>query len=451
MILFSGCNGRFSRTQRAPLSLLYALYQFLGWLFLLAVFPFVFVYTRFSPKLRHSMWQRLGFIDDIRIDENKTLRIWLHAASVGEVQVARALIVQIKQQLPEAAIVLSTVTRQGFSVAAAQVPADVARIYAPLDLIGIVDRTLKTIRPTVYVCLETELWPCIIRQAHRNGVILLLLNGRLSERSCSGYRKIKGFMRDLLGCFSRIAVIQGDDAKRFRAIGANPARIRILGNAKFDQTALPAEPGLTEHYRQRLALHADQPVLVTGSTHTGEEAMLLDVVRVLQQRLPDLVWVVAPRHLRRLAEVEKLFREKKLPFVRLSEISGQGRGSDVVLVDTMGELAGLYSVATYVFCGGSFVDRGGHNILEAAVWGKPVFYGPSMKDFSDARALLEAENAGFCSKTPQELAQKLLYFINAPEEYAAAGKRALKVAGRQQGAARRQVALLKEVLDPAIP
>lgn len=395
------------------------------------------------------MRQRLGCLNDIRIAEDKNLRIWLHAASVGEVQAARALIPQIRKQLPEAAIVLSTVTRQGFAVAAAQIPVDVVRIYAPLDLIGIVDRTLKVIRPTVYVCLETELWPSIIRQAYRNGAILLLLNGRLSERSYSGYKKIKGFMRDLLCCFSRIAVIQGDDAKRFRALGANPARIRILGNAKYDQTTVPADPDLADRYRRLLGLHADQPVLVTGSTHTGEEAMLLDVVRTLQQRLPDLVWVVAPRHLRRLAEVEKLFLEKRLPFNRLSEIGEQGRDTDVVLVDSMGDLAGLYSVASYVFCGGSLVDRGGHNILEAAAWGKPVFYGPSMKDFSDARALLEAENAGFCSKTPQDLAQKLLYFVNAPEEYAAAGKRALKVANRQQGAARKQIALLKEVLDSA--
>lgn len=429
--------------------MLYALYQFFGWFFFIAVFPFVFVCTRFSPKHHQSMRQRLGSFNDIGIDENKTLRIWLHAASVGEVQVARALIAQIRQQLPEAAIILSTVTRQGFSVATAQMPSEVTCIYAPLDLIGIVNRTLKVVRPTVYVCLETELWPSIIRQAHRNGVILLLLNGRLSERSFAGYKKIKRFMGDLLRCFAKIAVIQGSDAKRFRALGAHPASIRILGNAKYDQAATPVEPDLAGHYRQLLALHPDQPVLVTGSTHTGEEAMLLDVVRALQQRLPDLVWVVAPRHLRRLGEVENLFREKSLPFVRLSEISKQVRHADVVLVDTMGELAGLYSVARYIFCGGSLVDRGGHNVLEAAIWGKPVFYGPSMKDFADARALLEAENAGFCVESPQELTDKLLHFIDTPEEYTAAGIRARKVAGRQQGAARKQIALLKEVLGPA--
>jgi 3-deoxy-D-manno-octulosonic-acid transferase len=417
----------------------------------IALFPFIFVATWFSPKHRHSMRQRLGGLNDIRIDETKPLRVWLHAASVGEVQAARALIPQIRQQLPEAAVVLSVVTSPGFAVAEAQMSEDVVCIYAPLDLVGIVDRALRAIRPTIYVCLETELWPAMIRQAHRQGVLLLLLNGRLTERSFSRYRKIQGFMAKLLGRFSRIAVIRGEDAKRFRALGANPARIRILGNAKYERRAGPPDSALAGQYRQMLALHEKQPVLVTGSTHGGEEAMLIGVVRTLQQRLPDLVWVVAPRHLRRLAEIEGLFRAEGIPFVRLSEIREQGRNADVVLVDTMGELAALYSVATYVFCGGSLVERGGHNVLEAAAWGRPVFYGPSMKDFLDAQALLEAENAGFCCQDPQELAAKLLSFVDAPEEYAAAGRRALKVAGRQQGAARKQVALLREVLHAATP
>jgi 3-deoxy-D-manno-octulosonic-acid transferase len=195
-----------------------------------------------------------------------------------------------------------------------------------------------------------------------------------------------------------------------------------------------------------LNIHLQQPVLVTGSTHTGEEAMLIEVFRSLQQRLPDLVWVVAPRHLRRLTEVETLFEEQGLATMRLQQVQEQGRSTEVVLVDSMGELAGLYSIATYVFCGGSFVKRGGHNVLEAAVWGTPVFYGPHMADFSDAKALLEAENAGFCVKTPQELTSRLLYFIEKPEEYAVAGRGALKVTRRQQGSARKQVALIKEAL-----
>ena len=426
--------------------MLYTLYQFFGWLFFIVVFPFASVYIGFSGKHRQGLRQRFGLVEAVPLDEDKPVRIWLHAASVGEMQVAKALLPEIKKQLPEASIVVSTGNRHGLAVATQLLPDDVPCFFAPLDLIGVVNRTLKTIRPTIYVCLETELWPNIIRQAQQHGAMLFLLNGRLSANSYVGYRKIKGLMQDLLSCFVKISVIQGSDAKRFRALGADPTRMRILGNAKYDQTITLTDSGLAGHYRQMLNIHLQQPVLVTGSTHTGEEAMLIEVFRSLQQRLPDLVWVVAPRHLRRLTEVETLFEEQGLATMRLQQVQEQGRSTEVVLVDSMGELAGLYSIATYVFCGGSFVKRGGHNVLEAAVWGNPVFYGPHMADFSDAKALLEAENSGFCVKTPQELTSRLLYFIEKPEEYAVAGRGALKVARRQQGSARKQVALIKEAL-----
>jgi 3-deoxy-D-manno-octulosonic-acid transferase len=426
--------------------LLYTLYQLFGWLFFIAVFPFACVFLGLSGKHRQGLRQRFGRVEDVQLDEDKPVRIWLHASSVGEIQVAKALIPEIKRQLPEASIVVSTGNRHGMAVAAQLLPEDVPCFFAPLDLIGIVNRTLETIRPTIYVCLETELWPNMIRQAQQHGAKLFLLNGRLSEKSFAGYRKIKGFMSDLLSCFTKISVIQGGDAKRFRALGADPASIRILGNAKYDQSTTQADPHPAERYRRMLDIHRRQPVLVTGSTHTGEEEMLIEVFRALQQRLPDLVWVVAPRHLRRLTEIEKLFAEQGIATMRLRQVQEQGRGTEVVLVDTMGELAGLYSMATYVFCGGSLVERGGHNVLEAATWGTPVFYGPHMADFSDAKALLEAEGAGFCVKTPRELASRLLYFVERPEEYAVAGRSALKVAGRQQGSAQKQIALIKEDL-----
>ena len=426
--------------------MLYTLYQLFGWLLFIVVFPFACVYLGLSGKHRQGLRQRFGHVEDVPLDENKPVRIWLHASSVGEIQVARALISEIKKQLPEASIVVSTGHRQGLIMAANQLPDDVPCFFAPLDLIGIVNRTLKTIRPTIYVCLETELWPNIIRQAQHHGAKLFLLNGRLSESSYVGYRKIKGFMQDLLSCFTKISVIQGGDAKRFRGLGADPAHIRILGNAKYDQSITLSDPNLAKRYRQMLDIHRQQPVLVTGSTHTGEEAMLIEVFRALQQRLPDLVWVIAPRHLRRLTEIEKLFEDQGIPTMRLRQVQEQGRSTEVVLLDTMGELAGLYSMATYVFCGGSLTERGGHNVLEAAAWGTPVFYGPHMTDFSDAKALLEAEHAGFCVKNPQELTNRLLYFVERPEEYAVAGRGALKVAARQQGSARKQVELIKEVL-----
>jgi len=426
--------------------LLYNLYKLLGWLFFMAISPFACVYLVFSGKHRQGLRQRFGDVEDVPLDEDKPVRIWLHAASVGEIQIVKALINEIKKQLPEASIVVSSGNRHGIAVATNQLPKDVPCFFAPLDLIGIVNLTLQTIQPTIYICLETELWPNIIRQAQHHGAKLFLLNGRLSENSYAGYKKVQGLMRDLLACFTKISVIQGIDAKRFRALGADPTRIRILGSAKYDQPITKADCNLTKHYRQILNFHNQQPVLVTGSTHTGEEAMLIKVFRALQQRLPDLVWIVAPRHLQRLTEIETLFKTQGITSMRLRQAQEQGRSAEVVLVDTMGELASLYSIATYVFCGGSLVKRGGHNVLEAAAWGIPVFYGPHMDDFLDAKALLETENAGFCVNTSQELVGRLLYFIEKPEEYAVAGRSALKVANRQQGSAQKQIALIKEDL-----
>ncbi|MBU3937486.1 MAG: 3-deoxy-D-manno-octulosonic acid transferase, partial [Proteobacteria bacterium] len=321
--------------------MLYSLYQLTGWLIFIVVSPFACIYLAISGKHRQGLRQRFGHVEDVQLDEEKSIRIWLHAASVGELQVALALIPEIKKQLPEVSIVVSTGNRHGLAMATQRLPEDVPCFFAPLDLIGIVNRTLKTIRPTIYVCLETELWPNIIRQAQHHGAKLFLLNGRLSANSYVGYRKIKSFMQDLLSCFTKISVIQGDDAKRFRALGADPANIRILGNAKYDQIVTQTDSNLGGHYRQMLGLHLQQPVLVTGSTHTGEEAMLVEVFRSLQERLPDLVWIVAPRHLRRLTEVEKLFKEQGIATMRLRQVQEQGRSTDVVLIDTMGELAGL--------------------------------------------------------------------------------------------------------------
>lgn len=429
----------------------YTAYQLVSWLLFIVAAPFFLLYILTTGKHRQGLKQRLGFLPEIGFPKNKTIRIWLHAASVGEVQVARALIAQIHQALPEAAIILSTVTRQGYAVANNQLPEDVVCIFAPLDLMGIVNLAINKIRPDIYICLETEIWPNILKQVGKFGAKIILLNGRLSENSFAGYSRIKPFIKEILAGFSLVAVIHEGDAARYKALGVAEEKLRILGNAKYDLTAVQTDPQLAGSYRAILGLHQEQPVLVTGSTHTGEEKLLIDVFRSIQQRLPDLVWVVAPRHLRRLEEIERLLDEHEIAHQRLSNIKEHGRTTDVVLVDYMGELANIYSIARYVFCGGSLVDRGGHNVLEAAVWGRPVFYGPSMKDFTDAKELLESKNAGFSVCDPMDLAAKIIHFEDHPQEYEAAGKRALQVARTQIGSADKQVALIKEVLAGTRP
>ncbi len=257
-------------------------------------------------------------------------------------------------------------------------------------------------------------------------------------------------MQEVLSCFSVISVIQEQDGERFRALGAVDNTVTVQGNAKYDLTFWESSPEETAaHYRQLLGLAEGQPMLIAGSTHAGEEEMLLQVFEALQRdkRFEELVLLLAPRHLNRLPEVETLLTSADVSFQSYSEVCRQGRVARVVLVDLVGELARLYSAATYVFCGGSLVEYGGHNIMEAAAFGRPVIYGPSMKDFADAVTLLESAAAGFQVHNTAELIDMVRYWAGHPDEWQAAGQRARTVCERQQGSAGRQVALIKDVLE----
>jgi 3-deoxy-D-manno-octulosonic-acid transferase len=429
--------------------LLYGLYQLLGWLTFIIVFPFFLVYSLCTGRYREGLGQRFGFLGVAGQKQNQAMTIWLHGASVGEVLLARILIKELAKILPKADFVLSTMTEQGMLVARKPAEVNVRCIYAPLDLVGMVGRPIQKIRPALYICLETELWPAFLLKAKKAGVKLVLLNGRLSERSFQRYQLVKGFMKGILSSFSMISVVQLSDAKRYMILGAEPGKVRVLGNAKYDQNMESLALESEEKYRSWLNLRPGQPLLVAGSTHTGEEEMLLSVFLDLKKAtgMQDLIWVVAPRHLQRLNEVEGMLKQKQVPFERLSDVKVTERKADTVLVDSVGDLAGLYSVASYVFCGGSLVERGGHNIMEAAILGKPVFYGPSMRDFSDAAELLESVGAGFPVSGPEALTEAILYFMNHPEEYDTASRRAREIAATQQGAARKQALLVKEVLN----
>ncbi len=426
-------------------SLSYLLYQLIGWFLLLSAAPF-FLPTYLPKSRREELRQRLGLYSAELLPRSGRPRIWLHAASVGEVQAARALIGEIKTLLPETVVIVSTMTRQGQSVARQQLGDAAHCLFAPLDLGLFTARALKAIQPDLYVCLETELWPAILRQAEAQGCKLALLNGRLSERSLRRYRLIGGMIAQTLRRFGAIAAIGPADAERFEALGAPQERVGVSGNAKYDLAAGQPAGNPAARYRAELQLEETAPVWVAGSTHTGEEAQLIGVYRALKKELPGLVWIVAPRHLQRLPEIEALFKAEGLGYDRRSTIVSQGRRHDVILMDTMGELASLYAVADYIFCGGSLVERGGHNVFEAAVWGKPVLYGPSMKDFSEAKTLLEEAGGGFPVTSAEEIAKQILAWAAQPETYKAAAQKARAAVLAQQGAARRQALLLQRLI-----
>lgn len=396
-------------------------------------------------RVAHGWSQRLGMYPGLtftpRRPECRTL--WLHAASVGEVQAALVLVKALFASTDSVRIVVTSTTEQGQRLAASRMPKGVACLMAPLDVPQAVRRALLTLRPDGYVCLETELWPVMLVEAKRAGIPLLLLNGRLSQRSFERYRHIRGFMATLLEGFQEVAVISETDGQRYAALGVSKSRIAVCGNLKYDMEAASPDQ-IRAASRRRLGVDSER-VFLCGSTHDGEEAMLVEVFRALAARGPA-VWVIAPRHLERLAEVEAVLREAGLPFDRFSKLSGEKRTADVVVVDTMGDLADLYAGGDYVFCGGSLVDRGGHNIVEAARWGRAVYFGPHMKDFQDAAEMLIAAGGGFQAADSAALSRLLLTHVDDPESYTVACDHAAAMAIRQRGAVARQAAMVRRML-----
>ena len=451
--------------------MIYFFYQIIAWTVFLVVFPLFIIYSLGGGG--QELRQRLGFYRPPPQGPGAGARIWLHAASVGEVQVARALVREIQRQLPGSEIWVSTLTRAGRQVCREQMPEAVHCIFAPLDLVGICSRMMRNIKPDLYLCLETELWPEIIRQAARRQAGPVLLNARMSAGSLGRYRRwpIRTLIRPTIASFRAIAAIGADDALRYRELGGGDQNtIIVSGNAKYDLYSSAAgelrgpesaaEPGdlpKTNGWRVRLGIGLEQPVLVCGSTHHNEEELLLTAWRKLKRNLPGLVWIVAPRHLRRLPEIEAMFREKNLEFWRLSELSPpesaagepgpENRRGAVILVDRMGELAELYAAADYVFCGGSLVQRGGHNLLEAALHGKPVLFGPHMDDFREDAELLGREGGGFMVRDQEDLCQRIMAFHTRPAEYRRAADRAGEIARRLRGAARKQIEIVKNLID----
>ena len=390
----------------------------------------------FSQRL--GRYPRQGLADRFG---GKTL--WVHASSVGEVQAAIVLVTGLLAAENEVRVVVTSTTEQGNRLARSRMPATVVCLMAPLDLPQAVRAALRTIRPDCYICLETELWPVMLAQAKRAKIPMLLLNGRLSQRSFDRYRHIQRYMASLLDGFRAVAVISEADGQRYEALGVPAARVKVCGNLKYDMPAeLPDRVRSTS--RRRLCVTTER-VFLCGSTHEGEEALLLNVFQALAGQDPT-VWVIAPRHLERVPAVEAFLVRSGTAFDRFSTLAASGRRTKVILLDSMGDLADLYAGGDFIFCGGSLVDRGGHNVMEAARWGRPVYFGPHMKDFRDAADMLIQAGGGFQVADVDALVALVLSHSDKPDYYTLAGVRAAEVAARQRGAVSRQVDVVRQAL-----
>jgi 3-deoxy-D-manno-octulosonic-acid transferase len=428
---------------------LHFLYNVIGSAAGMALIPPLWLRQRRNEEDLQRLRQRLGWYPESLAREFQGRpRVWLHAVSVGEVGVAEVIARCLEEQMPGCRIVLSTTTRQGLQRAQAHFKDRALCFYAPLDMIGSSGRALKMVKPDVLALLETEIWPNLIVGARRMGIRVALLNGRISVRTIRRYQKIRPLMRHILSHLEALSMISEADALRIQSLGADTRRIEVHGNAKFDGPD-PMRGGdrAIAWARALYALDPGTPVFVAGSTRDPEEPILLDAFLRLRRNFPQAVLIVAPRHIHRAPQIERWVREKGLTCQRRTELNGLPRTAPVVVLDTIGELSDTYSVADIVFCGGSLVPKGGQNLLEPAVWAKPVMYGPSMEDFSDARQLIEKAGGGRTVADADQIAAVAADWLSRPEQASQAGNAARSAIHSHRGAARKHAGVIVRLLE----
>jgi 3-deoxy-D-manno-octulosonic-acid transferase len=404
-----------------------------------------------TKKYREGLLERLGVIP---ASLGKTLAevgcerpvVWLHAVSVGEVLAASRLVKTLDAALPDCLIAISTTTRTGQALARERFGAERV-FYCPLDLPWAVRSYLNALRPRLLVLVETEFWPNLLHGCSRRGIPVAVVNARISDHSWPRYWSLCVLWRPFLSQLNRVLAQSQTDADRLKAIGCLPERVTVAGNLKFDVRAAKE----AEATRLLKTLTGDLRLVVAGSTLDGEETALLEAWPRLLEADPQLAMILAPRHPERFAAVAALLEKSGIPWVRRSDLHSRPTESsplkpgEIVLLDTIGELASVYSLASVAFVGGSLIPAGGHNPLEPAQFSVPVVMGPHYFNFRAITEDLLAHQA-LCICAKQELAATLIALLENPAAAQAMGERAKQVFSSQAGATGRSVEAIKELL-----
>lgn len=424
---------------------MYLIYNIL--LYLLA--PLLILYFTIKEWSKENLifLERLGFYAKKRLRLTTAgPRIWIHAASVGEVNTIIRFLQLLRNDYPGAWIGISTMTLSGLEMARINLPGANTHFLAPFDLFFAVRRAMKKIRPHLYITVETEIWPNHIRMAKKIGARVLMINGRISERTANTYKAFRCFFQKVLACYDLFSMIRTEDAERIKAFGADPKKVFINGNLKFDRFSSTVKEDFCAGIKNLFC--GDEKILVAGSTRKGEEELLLQAFEKVKSQFSDVYLIIAPREIHRAEEIGKLVKKfGYTPLLRKNISPGTVITPDtIIILNTIGELFHLYSLATLAFCGGSLVPLGGQNPLEPAFWGKVVLYGHSMEDFLDAKNLLEEVGAGVQVNNAEELVATIITLLQDEAALLRRGETGRNALQKQQGSSKRTFALVKEQL-----
>lgn len=381
--------------------------------------------------------------------------IWIHGASVGEIVATSPLVKQIRKEMPDRPVLVSAFTVGGYNMAKQIIPEADAIIYFPLDLPFVAESMVKRIHPGIFMPVETELWPNFLRAIRERHIPVMMVNGRISEKSVKSYRYLYGIWEDMLNTVSRFCMQSSIDADYIAHLGAEKDKIFVTGNTKFDQTYAEVTAEDLQKYRTELGLGDAYPIIVAGSTHPTEEKYLLESFKAIRAQYPEARLIIAPRKTTRADEIAKIAAdfgyETGFRSVML-EHADERKGQPVVLIDTIGELGRIYAIGDVVYVGGSLSKHGGHNVLEPAAHAKPIIVGPNMQNFKDSYALLSKVKACKMVNNGNELTAEMLDIIGNDERRQQMGAASLQVIKENRGADVRSIKYLKDLLElTAVP
>ncbi|AJQ25965.1 3-deoxy-D-manno-octulosonic acid transferase [Pelosinus fermentans] len=416
-------------------------------LVVLAAPVFLFRFIReegFGRRLRQSF----GFIPEEELAPvlQKDC-IWLHAASVGEIVAASPIIKEISNELPDKPILISVVTSSGYDMAKRIIKDADSIIFFPLDLPYLSHSVVKRVRPSVFLLVETELWPNFLKAARHFSIPVMMVNGRISDKSVERYHYMRSILKSMLNTVEKFCMQSTIDAQYIIRLGADVQRVVVTGNTKFDQTYTNVTLKEQQTLRQGMGIEESVPVLVAGSTHPGEEEMLLTAFQKVRESYPSAKLLIAPRDIIRSEEIVNLAATYGFKGILRTKFSQQSREQhDIIVLDTIGELGKVYSIGVIIYVGGSLVPRGGHNILEPAAHGKSILVGPHMFNFKETYALFSGRQACVTVYDAETLGTTFLELLNNEELRLKMSQETLTIIEENRGASRKSVMYLKELL-----